>query len=84
MAAVESDDDLCAKTFRQGNHGGIGAAQGKVGVLFDEFADTRPIVSERSLDVKALEPSKKAGLGLRSAVTVDEISGFGHTESRDH
>lgn len=84
VAMVQCDDNLGTETLSQGDHGGVGAAQGKIGILFDKLSDARPVPGKGGLNIEAFEPPQETSFGLGPSALMDQVCGFRDAKSRNH
>lgn len=82
VSAVEGDDGLGLQAFGESDDGGIGASEGPVPVLKDEFAHPAEVAWLRSEDFEARKARKKRGLREGPGFSLDKVGRLRHTQRR--
>ena len=82
VGAVQGGNAGCSKAFRDGDQAGVGAAEGQIGVAFDEFADALPVLSGERLDGQGAVDDRvvERRLGVSAEFSCQQVDRF----SNDH
>lgn len=63
VAVIEGDDDAGAGALGERDHGGIGSAEGEVGVVLHQLGDPLEVLARGTFDVEAPQATQKGCLG---------------------